>query len=206
MKTYDRSYFDRWYRDPRFAVVHRGVLARRVQLAVSATEYLLERELRTVLDVGCGEGAWRELLLAARPKLRYTGVDSSEYAIARYGRERNLKLGTLGELGRMKLKGPYDLIVCSDVLHYVSTDEARRGLKSIAELLGGLAFLELFAAEDPTIGDDEGFQKRPASAYRRLFREAGLIHLGLHCYAGPSLAPDLITFERGSPGLKRARR
>lgn len=202
-KTYDRSYFDRWYRDPRYAVVHRGVLARRVQLAVSAAEYLLEREVRSVLDVGCGEGAWRALLLAARPKLRYTGVDSSEYAIARYGRERNLKLGSLGTLSRMKLRGPYDLIVCSDVLHYVATGEARRGLKAIARLLGGLAFLELFSGEDATIGDGEGFQKRGAATYRRLFREAGLIHLGLHCYAGRALAPGLITFERG--GAARAK-
>ena len=54
----------------------------------------------------------------------------------------------------MKLKGPYDLIVCSDVLHYVSTDEMRRGLKTIAGLLGGVAFLELFTRDDETEGDD----------------------------------------------------
>lgn len=196
-KVYDQRYFDRWYRDPRFAVVHRGVIGRRVQLAVSVAEYLLERPVRSVLDVGCGEGAWRELLLAARPKARYTGVDSSEYAVRRYGRSRNLKLGSLATLGRMKLRGPYDLIVCSDVLHYVGTDEARAGLKTIARLLGGVAFLELFAGEDDTIGDSEDLKPRPAAAYRRLFREAGLTHVGMHCYVGRALAPNLISFERG---------
>src|SRR5262249_35971158 len=109
-KVYDRAYFERWYRDPRYAVVGEGVRARRVQLAVAVTEYLLERPLRTVLDVGCGEGAWQPLLRAARPGVRYLGVDSSEYAIARYGRTRHLRLGSLATLHRMRLAGPFDLI------------------------------------------------------------------------------------------------
>ena len=205
-KLYDRAYFDRWYRDPRHTVVHRGVLARRVQLAVAAAEYLLERPIRTVLDVGCGEAPWRALLRQARPAVRYVGVDSSAYAVRRFGRRRNLRLGTLGGLGRLGLEGPFDLIVCSDVLHYVPTAEARRGLKAIARLLGGVAFLELFAAEDETEGDDLGFQRRSAATYRRLFREAGLIHLGLHCYAGRMLRDELITFERGWGTSGAARR
>lgn len=195
-KIYDRDYFDRWYRDPRFSVVHTDVRARRAQLAVAAAEYVLERPIRTALDVGCGEGAWRELLRHARPKIRYTGVDSSEYAIARYGKSRNLKLGSLGNLARLGLRGPYDLIVCSDVLHYVGADEARRGLKTISRLLGGIAFLELFTGDDDTIGDAEEFQNRPASTYRRWMREAGLVHVGLHCWVGKALRDDLITFER----------
>jgi len=198
-KRYDRDYFERWYRDPRWTVVHQGVLARRVQLAVAAAEYLLERPLRTVLDVGCGEAPWRALLKHARPRILYTGVDSSEYAVRRYGRSRGIQLGSLGALGRLDLEPPYDLIVCSDVLHYVTTDEARRGLKSIARLLGGVAFLELFAKEDATEGDQDEFQARPAAVYRRLFREAGLIPLGLHCYAGRALRRELTTFERGRP-------
>ncbi|HVP14999.1 MAG TPA: class I SAM-dependent methyltransferase [Terriglobales bacterium] len=199
-KQYDRAYFERWYRDPRYTVVHQGVLARRVQLAVAAAEYLLERPLRTVLDVGCGEAPWRALLLRARPNVRYTGVDSSAYVVRRYGRKRGIRLGRLGALARLDLDPPYDLIVCSDVLHYVATDEARRGLRAIARLLGGVAFIETFAREDPTEGDQDEFQQRPASTYRRLFREAGLIPLGLHCYAGRALKRDLTTFERGDGG------
>jgi hypothetical protein len=30
-----------------------------------------------------------------------------------------------------------------------------------------------------------------------MFREAGLLHLGLHCYVGEILAPQIVTFERG---------
>ena len=206
VKQYDRAYFDRWYRDPRHAVVHEGVLARRVQLAVGVTEYLLERPLRSVLDVGCGEGRWRGLLRRARPRVRYTGIDSSRYAIRRFGTARDLRFGSLATLGRMKLDPPYDLIVCSDVLHYVPTDEARRGLRAIARLLGGVAFVELFTVEDETEGDDDGFQRRRAATYRRLFRAAGLVHLGLHCWAGRALVPELTSFERAETRPARRRR
>lgn len=197
-KRYDRAYFDRWYRDPRHAVIHRDVVARRVQLAVSAAEYVLERPIASVLDVGCGEGAWRALIRTARPRARYVGVDSSAYAVKRFGRRRNLRLGRFDELGRLGLEGPFDLIVCSDVLHYVPTPEARRGLKAMARLLGGLAFIEMFSKEDDTVGDDDGYLPRSEATYHGLFREAGLVHLGLHCYVGRRRARDLMTFERGS--------
>jgi SAM-dependent methyltransferase len=196
-KIYDQAYFDRWYRDPRYALFHHGMLPRRVQLAVAASEYLLERPIRSVLDVGCGEGRWRPLLKQVRPRVHYVGVDSSAYVVSRYGARRNLRLGRLGQLGRLGLEGRFDLIVCSDVLHYVASDELRPGLKAIARLLEGVAFLELYTAEDTTEGDDQDFQRRSGATYRRLFREAGLIPLGLHCYAGPRLRGRLSTFERG---------
>lgn len=197
-KVYDRAYFDRWYRRSRHALFHLGMLPRRVQLAVSAAEYLLERPIHTVLDVGCGEGRWRALLLRARPGIRYLGVDSSEYAVRRFGRRRNLRLGRLGDLGRMGLKARFDLIVCSDVLHYVTLAEARIGLKALTRLLGGVAYMELFTGSDATVGDDLAFQPRSRATYLRLFREAGLVHVGLHCYVGRTLRDRLVTFERGA--------
>lgn len=209
-KTYDRAYFDHWYRDPRQAVIHGDLLARRVQLAVAAAEYVLEHPVRSVLDVGCGEGVWRAFVLAARPGVRYVGVDSSEYAVRRFGRRRNLRLARFGELGRLGFKRPFDLVVCSDVLHYVPDDEARRGLKAMAKLTGGLAFIEFFSREDDTIGDDEGYLPRPETAYRRLLGDAGFVHVGMHCYVGRALAGDLMTFEKGKTwnarnGTARAR-
>lgn len=196
-KAYDRRYFDRWYRESRDAADHARLLPRRVRLAVAAAEYLLERPIRSVLDVGCGEGRWRAVLLRARPRLRYLGVDSSRYVAGRYGRRRNIRFGRFGDLGRLGLKGRFDLIVCSDVLHYVSFAEARSGLRAIERLLGGVAFVEAFTAEDDTVGDDEGFVPRSRATYRRYFRAAGLIPLGLHCYAGRALRDRLMSLEQG---------
>lgn len=58
-KTYDRAYFDRWYR--RGGIGGAARLARKVALAVVTAEYHLERPIRSVLDIGCGEGAWRAM-------------------------------------------------------------------------------------------------------------------------------------------------
>jgi hypothetical protein len=68
---------------------------------------------------------------------------------------------------------------------------------AIARVLGGLAFIEFFTKEDDTIGDDDGFIPRSEATYRNLFREAGLVHLGLHCYTSRRFAADLMTFEKG---------
>src|SRR5690606_24064010 len=137
-KTYDRAYFDRWYR--RSEVGGAARLARKVALAVATAEYHLERPIRSVLDIGCGEGAWRAPLLRLRPKAGYLGFDSSDYAIARYGRRRNLHHARFGDFASLRPCAPVDLLVCSDVLHYLPTRELERGLPALAELCGGVAF------------------------------------------------------------------
>ena len=55
-KSYDRHYFQHWYRDQ--AIHDPRRLARKVALAVAVAEHHLERPVRSVLDIGCGEGAW----------------------------------------------------------------------------------------------------------------------------------------------------
>ena len=195
-KVYDENYFTHWYHHPKLAVIRDNHLRRRVRMAVSISEYLLDKKLQSVLDVGCGEGPWRAELRKMRPGLRYVGVDSSEYAITRYGRKRNLRFGTLGTLNRLKIRGSFDLIVCSDVLHYVGDTELKQGVRAMSRLLDGVAFLECFTEKDETIGDQEGIYARPASTYRRIFKAAGLVSLGMHFYAGKALAPSLMSLER----------
>ncbi|MGH7724475.1 MAG: class I SAM-dependent DNA methyltransferase [Candidatus Eiseniibacteriota bacterium] len=207
-KTYDRAYFERWYRDRANALIRGGLIERRVRLALSAAEYLLERPVKSVLDVGCGEGSWRGHLKRLRPGLRYVGVDSSAYAVRRFGRLRNLRRGTVGGLGRLGLRGPFDLVVCSDVLHYVPTADLARGLRAMARLAGGVLFLEFFTREDDSEGDEAGFMPRSAVTYRRLLKAAGLVHAGLHCYVGKRfLAREraLVAFERGWAAPRRGR-
>jgi SAM-dependent methyltransferase len=192
-KQYDADYFQRWYRDG--GIGGRQRLARKVALAVATAEYHLERPLRSVLDVGCGEGAWRAPLLSLRPKARYLGFDSSEYAIARYGRNRDLRFARFADFARLRPCPPVDLLVCSDVLHYLPVRELDRGLPGLAELCGGIAFLETFAREDEAEGDEQGFLRRPASFYRRRFEAVGFRPLGSHCWLSPSLAGAATALE-----------
>lgn len=198
-KQYDRHYFERWYRDPALkdaAIGGRARLERKVALAVATAEYHLERPLRSVLDVGCGEGAWRAPLLRLRPRARYLGFDSSEYAIARHGRRRQLHLARFGDFQHLRPCAPVDLLVCSDVMHYLDARELDRGLPGLAELCGGVAFLETFTREDGIDGDTEGFRRRPARFYRQRFEAVGFTALGSHLWLSPALAGATTALER----------
>jgi len=193
-KRYDREYFRRWYHDRGTRVNTHAEVRRKVALAIATTEYFIRRQVRTVLDVGCGEGAWLGHLQAFRPRVQYTGIDSSEYAVERFGAQRNIQLATFAELPSLDL-GSFDLVVCSDVLHYVPDHEMRAGMKTIADSCDGIAFLEVLTKEDDVIGDLDAFIHRSAAWYRAAFRKAGLQQVGAYCWRSPALRDALAEME-----------
>lgn len=195
MKVYDQAYFDRWYRDPRWRVGAKSALQRKVAMVVGMAEYHLGHELRSVLDVGCGEAPWRAPLRRLRPAINYLGLDPSAYVVERHGRRRNIRLANFGQLSELRFDRAFDLVVCSDVLHYVTARELRAGLSGFAELLDGVAFLELYTRNDRVDGDTEGFIRRSAAWYRTVFREAGLTACGSHCYLGPNVMRGACALE-----------
>lgn len=194
-KNYDRAYFDKWYRSDAHRVGSRAQLARKVAMVVHLAEHYLARPIRSVLDVGCGEAPWRAALLRLRPGLDYRGLDSSEYVVRRYARSRNIGLATFGQLEQLRFDTRFDLIVCSDMLHYVPAAELRRGLAGFGELLEGLAFIEVFTSVDRVGGDLAGFIARPPAWYRARFLDAGLLACGSHAYLGPRLARSVAALE-----------
>jgi SAM-dependent methyltransferase len=195
-KRYDQAYYDQWYHDPARRVITPAAVARKVRLTLGIAEALLERPVRRVLDVGCGEGAWREHLRRERPNLRYTGVESSAYVLERFGKSRDIRAGTFGGLGTLALEGPYDLIVVCDVLQYVPDAELAPGLAGLAALLGGVAYLEAYAQEDAIEGDRAGWHERTAAQYLAAFGAAGLVGVGMHCYVGEALTDHTAALER----------
>jgi SAM-dependent methyltransferase len=194
-KRYDQAYFDHWYRSARYRVKSPLVLERKVRMTVAVAEYYLGHPVRSVLDVGCGEGAWRAPLLALRPKLDYRGVDASEYAVRRYGRSRNLRYVRFGQLAEQRFGAPVDLLVCSDVMHYLESAEVLRGLSGFTSLCDGVGFFELFCKGDAFVGDKHNFVPRTERWYRRAFAETGWTHCGSHCYLGPRLREEASKME-----------
>jgi len=206
-KTYDEAYFRMWYRDPKKRLVRRAGVARKAAMAVGVAEHLLGRRVASVLDVGCGEGAWFPLLRALRPRLRYLGLDTSDYAVRRFGRSRNVRRGSWGQLSELRFDDPFDLVVCSDALHYVRTSEVVLGLEVLPELLAGVAYLDFLSTDDDLEtgieGDLVGFKMRHAAWYRRKFREAGLVECGLGFWAASDLAPRLTALERATEARRK---
>jgi SAM-dependent methyltransferase len=195
VKSYDRRYFDRWYRG-RGSVVTPDAIRRKARLALAAAEYVLDRDVRSVLDVGCGEGHWRAALVRLRPGVAYIGVDSSRYAVRRFGARRGIREGSFGTVGTLGLRRRFDLIVCSDVIQYVPTPELRRGLAALRRLAGGVLWLDARASEDDFEGDREAWQPRSGRTYRRLFAAAGLVECGLNCWVPRARARTLAVLER----------
>ncbi len=198
-KTYDRAYFDKWYRDPEHAVASPAEVRRKVAMAVAMAEYYLGRPVRNVLDVGCGEGHWRAPLLKLRPRVSWRGLDASEYVVARYGRTRNIGRAHFGDLAHLRFEEPFDLVICANLLHYLGAAELRRGLSGLDELLRGLAFIEVFTTRDATEGDDEEYAARSPAWYLRRFHAAGLTPVGSHAYVGSALRDQLLALEYPQP-------
>src|SRR5215207_561278 len=148
-KTYDEAYYTKWYRDPRTRVHAPESVRRKVRMVTSVAEHFLGRKLRTVLDIGAGEGAWR------------------------------------AELRRL----------CADVLQYVPDAAVKRGLRHIAGLLSGVAFMEAYTTGDDMEGDLDGWHRRSKSQYRRIFADAGLVACGIHCYLARELAVNAVELE-----------
>ena len=198
MKTYDREYYRRWYQDPDTRIASREGVARKVRLAVAAAEFMLARPITSVLDVGCGEGAWRAPLRKIRPRATWLGVESSDYVVSRFGKARNIRRGTFGQLRALGLKNDFDLIVCADVVQYIGDDDLRRGLREIRRLARGVVYIETFAAEDAMEGDRDGWIDRPAATISRFFEEAGLTHCGFYCWINERKLWNANRFERAA--------
>jgi len=195
-KQYDRAYFRRWYHDPATRISSAQALARKVHLAVSVAEYFLGRSVKRVLDVGCGETPWFDVLRKIRRGVDYLGVDSSSYAVRASARAPRVREGTFGALRSLRLEPGFDLVVCADVLQYVPEAELAPGLREIRRLVSGVAYIEAFTREDDMEGDMDGWHVRSAAFYRRLFRDAKLVHCGLNCFVDPRKL-TVNEFERG---------
>ncbi len=197
-KRYDKAYFDRWYRDAKDRVATGADVLRKAQMVVGVAEVLLQRKVRNVLDIGCGEAPWRAALTTLRPAITYVGVDSSEYVVRRFGKSRGIRLGDFGALGNLKFRGRFDLIVCCDVLQYVNGADLRTGLNALVPLLRGVTYLEAYTVDDAIEGDRHAWHDRSPADYRTVFTRAGLTGVGMHCWVSEELRPMTTALERST--------
>jgi SAM-dependent methyltransferase len=170
---------------------------RQLEFIVTATEYLFERPVRSVLDVGAGEGNWRAVLKRLRPRATYYGVDPSEYAVRRFGRRRNIQLGGFADVGQLDLPDDFDIVLCCGVVNYVPPSELARGLRALTGLSAGTAYFEVFTDADDAVGDFTRAQARSPRWWRGLFRRTGWHPLGLHLYVRSEMASIAAALERG---------
>lgn len=195
-KRYDQTYFQKWYRDPKHRLITPKMLQRKVAMVLAIAEWHLGTTLRSVVDIGCGEASWRAPLLRLRPTLDYVGFDASEYAVAKYGRRRNIHRMSFAELAQQRFNQSVDLVLCVDVMHYLPEAELSAGLPALARLGHGLSYLEVMTEQDQCDGDQLGFQPRTAQWYQAQFAQVGLHACGHHSYLPEALFRQCAALER----------
>ena len=195
MKHFDRAYFDKWYRHPDHRIGNTADLERQVHLAVSSAEYMLTRPIRSVLDVGAGEGRWQPVIQALRPSASYVGIDPSEYTVRRYGAKRNVVQGTIDDLETLFGNRTFDLVVCCSVLNYLPRRDFERALGHLARHTHGVAFLEIFSSTDEVVGDTNDWNVETPATYRKMLRKVGFIPCGMHCYITESIEVNTAALE-----------
>lgn len=197
--AYDKAYFDKWYRSRTHRVRSPAQIERIVRFALSAAEYALDRPVRTVLDVGAGEGHWQPILKSLRPHLQYVGVEPSEYAVRRFGSRRGLRLGSVERLSELHLHeefpAGFDLVVSCGVLNYVPARLFAKAAEELQLHTGGIAWLEIFTTDDEIEGDVHALRPHRAKWYRERIRNAGFVPCGMHLYAPKDLAIGLTALE-----------
>lgn len=173
-QRFDHSYFQRYYFDPRTAVISAHEVRARAMLIAAFVAHV-GLPVRRILDAGCGTGGLRATLLRRLQRATYTGLDTSEYLCARYGWQH-------GRIQDYRVAQPFDLVVCYDVLQYLDARAAARALVNLSRLCRGvLYFSALTRADwrhncdqrrtDPNVHLRAGEWYR--SRLRRSFREIG---------------------------------
>ncbi len=196
---YDQAYFDKWYRHPKHRVKSSGDIARQLAFVVAATEYILERPVTRVLDVGAGEGHWGEALKKIRPRARYHGVDPSAYVVERFGRRRHIVQGGFGNLDTLGLPDDVDLVLCCGVMNYVPPRDLAHGLRALTDLCVGVAYFEIFSSADDAVGDFSRQAARTPRWWRRLLQRTGWTPLGMHLHLRSDMAGIAAALERAIP-------
>jgi SAM-dependent methyltransferase len=179
---FDSAFYRRFYLDPRTRVTSAAEMKVRAQ-TIAALVRQVDIPVKRILDAGCGLGLLRKPLLRALPGATYLGVEVSEHLCKRLGWKQ-------GSLPDFTAPGQFDLIICYDVLQYLSDRDATRGIENLARLSRGA-----FYCHAPTLEDwqrnadrscsDGDIRLREAQWYRtRLSRYFRYVGLGLHVRRG----------------------
>ena len=160
---FDKAYYQRFYFDPRTAVVSRAEMNARAKLIAAYADHI-GLPVRRMLDAGCGIGLLGRPLRRAFPRATYTGLEYSEYLCERYGWVQG-SLSTYAD-------DPFDLVICYDVLQYLDDRTAARALANLARLTRGVLYLSALTERDwrencDRTRTDRSVHLRPASWYAR---------------------------------------
>jgi len=161
---FDRDYYQRFYFNPRTAVTSRAEMRARARLIAGCVQYV-GLPVARILDAGCGVGMLRAPLKRSLRSADYVGLEFSEYLCRRYGWRR-------GSIESLRTRERFDLVICYDVLQYLSAAQARRAIANLARVCRGALYFGALTTEDWRDNCDQTRTDRipglrPGAWYRR---------------------------------------
>lgn len=194
-RSFEREFFDHYYHRPSTAVISGADVYRRARFV---TAYLahLQVDVRSVLDAGCGTGLWQRALRRIDRSIDYTGVDPSEYLCRKYGWVR-------GSIVDFTSRRKFDLVVCQDVMQYLTTDEVERGLAVVARVCRGALYFDVPTRDDIDAElldmgkTDRRIRVRSAAWYRRRLGRH-FVNAGGGVFVSPRANAVLLALEKSA--------
>ena len=127
------------------------------------------------------------------PRARYSGLEASAYLCGRHG-------WIAGSIVDFSPRKPFDLVVCYDVLQYLSDAEAGRAIANLARLSRSAVYVSALTREDwrencDRSRTDRNVHLRPADWYRRRLRRR-FRHLGFGVWLRRDVSAILWEMER----------
>jgi trans-aconitate methyltransferase len=138
--AFDSAYFRKYYFSAATRVTTAAEMRGRAQLIAAILRHA-NIPVRSILDAGCGIGLLRKPFSEALPRARYTGIETSDYLCTRYS-------WTRGSLVDFAPRSPSDLVVCYDVLQYLTDRDAARAITNLAKLSRAAVYISALTRED----------------------------------------------------------
>ena len=193
-RDFDRTFFARFYEDASTSVISEDDVFRRACFVLSYLAFL-QVPVHHVLDAGCGTGLWKRALRRIDRSIEYTGIDPSEYLCRKHGWIQSA-------VAEFKTRQKFDLVVCQDVMQYMTTDEVERSVKAIARVCRGALYFYVPTRDDIDDGlldmrvTDRRIHIRSAAWYRRHLQKH-FVSAGGGVFVSPRARAVVLALERG---------
>lgn len=148
-KVYSQNFMTMWY--PNEDIIRFN--ARLIRKRLTHDKFEVKKEVKAVLDLGCGNG--RHAIYFAREGVKAAGIDVSQQAIdwaIDWARRENLDVDfRVGDITNMPwTDGAFDAVVSHGVLDHVPSELAEGAVREVRRVLtrGGLFYCDLRCVDD----------------------------------------------------------
>ena len=193
-REFDQDFFRHYYDNAATSVVSAEDIFKRACFVVAYLSHL-QVPVETVLDAGCGVGLWKRALHDIDPDMEYLGIDPSGYLCEKYGWFQS-------SVADFRSRKKFDLVVCQDVMQYMTVSEVERSFAAIAAVCRGALYFDVPTTDD--IDDklldmkktDKKINVRSAAWYRKRLAK-DFENAGGGVFVAKEARAVLLALERG---------